>query len=30
MIVFGRLESGRHRSFRNAPNPLSDVLCGLA
>src|SRR5438046_10688297 len=30
MIVLSRFESGRHRGFRNAPHPLSDVLCGLA
>ena len=30
MIVMCRFESGRHRSLRNAPHPLSDVLCGLA
>src|SRR6266436_7864796 len=29
MIVLCRFESGRYRSFRNAPHPLSDVLCGL-
>src|ERR1700737_2610969 len=29
MIVMCRFESGRHRSFRNAPHPLSDGLCGL-
>ena len=30
MIVLCRFEGGRNRSFRNAPHPLSDVLCGLA
>src|ERR1700730_3093984 len=30
MIVLCRFESGRHRSLRNAPHPLSDALCGLA
>src|ERR1700736_2917913 len=30
MIVLCRFESGRHRSLRNAPHPLSDVLCGIA
>src|SRR5882757_11076497 len=30
MFVLCRFESGRYRSFRNAPHPLSDVLCGLA
>src|SRR5260370_8500889 len=30
MIVSCRFESGRHRSLRNAPHPLSDVQCGLA
>ena len=29
MIVLCRFESGRYRSFRNTPHPLSDVLCGL-
>jgi hypothetical protein len=29
MIALWRFESGRHRSFRNAPHPLSDVLCSL-
>src|SRR5580693_8332213 len=30
MIVLYRFEGGRHRSFRNAPYPLSDILCGLS
>src|ERR1700687_2585041 len=30
MIVSCRFESGRHRSLRNAPHPLSDVQCGFA